>query len=78
MLARDDVEEKGMRAEEEVGLPPSYYLDEADDPDILALRRQEDGTLVAAFSAWGATKEGIAEAAEEDHRALSARTASST
>jgi hypothetical protein len=46
----------------------SYYLDEA-DPDILILRRQ-DGSLVAAFSARGATKEGIIEAAEEDYREL--------
>ena len=45
-----------------------YYLDEA-DPDILVLRRQ-DGSFVAAFSARGATKEGIAQAAEEDYQAL--------
>ena len=43
-----------------------YYLDES-DPDILLLRRQ-DGTFVAAFSAIGATREGIVEAAEEDYR----------
>jgi hypothetical protein len=42
-----------------------YYLDES-DPDILVLRRQ-DGTVVAAFSAQGATKEGIIQAAEEDY-----------
>ena len=46
----------------------SYYLDES-DPDVLVLRRQ-DGTFVAAFSAQGATKEGIRRAAEEDYRAL--------
>ena len=45
-----------------------YYLDES-DPDILVLRRQ-DGSSVAAFSAQGATREGIVEAAEEDYRAL--------
>ena len=44
------------------------YLDET-DPDILILRRQ-DGAFVAAFSASGATKEGIAQAAEEDYLAL--------
>ena len=44
-----------------------YYLDES-DPDILVLRRQ-DGTFVAAFSASGATSEGIAEAAKEDYYA---------
>ncbi len=57
--------------EEELELPPSYYLDEA-DPDVVLLRRQ-DGTFVAAFSASGATKEGIVGAAEEDHRTLLAR-----
>jgi hypothetical protein len=46
----------------------SYYLDEA-DPDILILRRQ-DGSFVAAFSAQGATKESIREAAEADYVAI--------
>jgi hypothetical protein len=45
-----------------------YYLDES-DPDIVVLRRQ-DGTFVAAFSARGATREGIVEAAKEDYRRL--------
>jgi hypothetical protein len=45
-----------------------YYLGES-DPDILILRRQ-DGTVVAAFSAQGATKEGIMQAAQEDYRAV--------
>jgi hypothetical protein len=45
-----------------------YYLDES-DPDMLVLRRQ-DGAFVGAFSARGATKEGITQAAEEDYRAL--------
>ena len=45
-----------------------YYLDES-DPDILVLRRQ-DGAFVAAFSARGATREGIAEAAKEDYPKL--------
>ena len=49
-------------------LPNSYYLDEA-DPDVLVLRRQ-DHTFVAAFSAMGATREGIVEAAREDYAAL--------
>jgi hypothetical protein len=47
-------------------LPEHYYLDES-DPDVLVLRRQ-DGTFVAAFSAQGATKEGIVEAAKEDYK----------
>ncbi len=46
----------------------NYFLDES-DPDIVVLRRQ-DGSFVAAFSASGATKEGIIQAAEEDYRAL--------
>jgi hypothetical protein len=50
-----------------------YHLDES-DPDILVLRRQ-DGTFVAAFSARGATREGITEAAKEDYQVLLARLA---
>ena len=45
-----------------------YRLDES-DPDVVVLRRQ-DGTFVAAFSAQGATREGIVEAAREDYAAL--------
>jgi len=45
-----------------------YYLDES-DPDIVVLRRQ-DGAFVAAFSALGATREGLVEAAKEDYRKL--------
>ena len=50
--------------------PPSsyYYLDES-DPDILILCRQDE-SFVAAFSAQGATRESIVEAAKEDYRAL--------
>ena len=46
----------------------NYYIDES-DPDIVVLRRQ-DGSFVAAFSARGATREGITEAAKEDYRQL--------
>ena len=55
---------------EEATLRPryEYYLDES-DADVLVLRRQ-DGAFVAAFSARGATREGILEAAEDDYRAL--------
>jgi hypothetical protein len=49
-------------------LPPTYYLDES-DPDILTLRRKDD-TFVAAFSAQGATREGIIEAAMQDYKSL--------
>jgi hypothetical protein len=51
-----------------VSPPSSYYLDES-DPDILILCRQ-DGSFVAAFSAQGANRESIVEAAKEDYRAL--------
>jgi hypothetical protein len=58
-----------MGTEGERRLPKfDYYLDES-DPDVLVLRRQ-DGTFVAAFSALGATREGILEAAGEDYRRL--------
>ena len=66
--------ERGRREQsgEGVGdLPESYYLDES-DPDILVLCRQ-DGTFVTAFSAQGATREGIVEATKEDYQALLAR-----
>ena len=45
-----------------------YHLDES-DPDVVVLRRQ-DGAFVAAFSARGATREGIVGATKEDYRAL--------
>ena len=45
-----------------------YYIDES-DPDVVVLRRQ-DGSFVAAFSARGATTEGILEAAKEDYGQL--------
>jgi hypothetical protein len=45
-----------------------YHLDES-DPDVVILRRR-DGAFVAAFSAMGATREGILEAAREDHARL--------
>ena len=57
----------GGESEEDEPLLPKfyYYLDES-DPDIVVLRRQ-DGSFVAAFSAQGATREGIVEAAKEDY-----------
>ena len=45
-----------------------YYIDES-DPDVVVLRRQ-DGSFVAAFSARGATRESIVEAAKEDYGKL--------
>jgi hypothetical protein len=54
---------------EEPKLPKfDYHLDES-DPDIAMLRRQ-DGAFVGAFSARGAARGGIMEAAQEDCRAL--------
>jgi hypothetical protein len=53
---------------EELTVPEfNYYLDES-DPDIVVLRREDD-SFVAAFSAQGATREGIREAAMKDYRA---------
>ena len=53
--------------EDEPLLPKIHYSLDESDPDILVLRRQ-DGSFVAAFSARGATREGIEEAAKEDYR----------
>jgi two-component system NtrC family sensor kinase len=58
----------GVSMDEEMRPKFNYYLDES-DPDIVVLRRQ-DGSFVAAFSARGATREGITEAAKEDYRQL--------
>ena len=52
-----------------------YYLDES-DPDVLILCRQ-DGAYVAPFSASGATRKGIVEAAKEDYGQLSEADAAS-
>ena len=57
----------------EAGLPEHYRLDES-DPDVVVLRR-DDGTFVAAFSAMGATTEGLVEAAREDYVSLGEQTA---
>jgi hypothetical protein len=70
-LSRPRPIERGHRGkgEREGELPKfDYYLDES-DPDIPILRR-EDGTFVAAFSAEGATREGIVEAAMEDYQEI--------
>ena len=57
---------------EEPRLPSFYYFLDESDPDILVLRRQ-DGSFVAAFSAQGATKEGILQVAEEDYLRIASR-----
>jgi len=46
-------------------LPPGYRLER--DADLLELRRT-DGSLVAAFSARGASPAAVVREAEEDHR----------
>jgi hypothetical protein len=54
---------------ERKGLPKfDYRLDES-DPDVVVLRRQ-DGSFVAVFSARGATRGGILEAAKVDYAKL--------
>ena len=53
-----------MRSEEP-RLPLGYRLDRR-DPDLWTLRRPE-GWVVAYFSAQGATREAIEQAAWEDH-----------
>lgn len=55
-----------LRPEGRLCLPPGYCLDES-DPDILASRRS-DGTVVAFFSAQGATGGTIEETAWEDYK----------
>jgi hypothetical protein len=50
-------------------LPKFDYCIDKSDPDIVVLRRQ-DGSFVAAFSARGATRESIVEAAKEDYGKL--------
>ena len=55
-------------SEDELLPKVDYYIDES-DPDVVVLRHQ-DGSFVAAFSARGATREGIVEAAKEDYRGL--------
>ena len=54
---------------DEPRLPVFVYHTDESDPDIVVLRRQDDA-FVAAFSARGATRESILEAAKEDYRAL--------
>jgi hypothetical protein len=66
----------GPDQEEQPLLLPSfgYYLDES-DPDIVVVLRRQDGSYVAPFSAQGATREGIVEAAREDYAALAGENA---
>jgi hypothetical protein len=65
---RYDTSESSESMESKMLAKFDYHLDES-DPDIVVLRRQ-DGTFVAAFSAYGVTREGIVQAAKEDYRML--------
>ena len=56
-------------SKEDLLFPSFGYLLDESDPDIVVLRRQDDA-FVAAFSARGATREGIVEAAKEDYGEL--------
>ena len=47
-------------------LPRGYKLDEVTEPEVVVLRRP-DGSVVAVFSAWGASRELIERAAWEDY-----------
>jgi hypothetical protein len=68
-LQPEEVSDGPHQDEEDLLFPSfNYYLDES-DPDILMLRREDD-TFAAAFSARGATREGIIEAAKDDYREL--------
>jgi hypothetical protein len=49
-------------------LPPGYRLDRS-DPDLWTLRRRE-GWVVAYFSALGATREAVEQAAWEDYQVV--------
>ena len=69
LIERDDEVAPASVPGEGEWLPKfDYHLDES-DPDVAVLRRQ-DGSFVAAFSAQGATREGILEAAKEDYAKL--------
>jgi hypothetical protein len=63
----DGIPERDKSGARRTHLAAAYYLDES-DPDIAVLRRR-DGSFVAAFSAQGASREGIVEAAREDYLA---------
>ena len=50
-----------------LALPPGYDLEHGAKVEVLLLRRG-DGSVVAAFSAKGATPATVTRTAEEDHR----------
>jgi hypothetical protein len=56
----------GTGSAEEVHLPAGYVLDRS-DPDVLILRSPQE-TVIARFSAWGATTEAIEHEARKHYR----------
>ena len=56
----------GTGSPEEPRLPPGYALDRS-DPDVLVLRCPH-GTVIARFSAWGATAEAVEREARTHYR----------
>jgi hypothetical protein len=63
--------QEGVVDKHSLRLPQSSYLDES-DPDSAILHRS-DGSFLAAFSAQGASKEGIRQGATEDYHRLLAQ-----
>jgi hypothetical protein len=63
--SRDTPSGGTLRPEDEVLLPPGYYLDRS-DTEVLVLRSPE-GALMARFSARGYATESVEREAWEDH-----------
>jgi hypothetical protein len=54
------------RENKEAHLPPGYCLDTS---EVLCwVLRRPDGTAAARFGAWGASREGVEQAARDDHK----------
>jgi hypothetical protein len=61
----DDVSALDAYREGEISLPPGYTIEHG--ADVLLIRR-EGGTVVAAFSARGATPKEVERTAWDDHK----------
>ncbi len=61
----DDVSALDAYREGDLPLPPGYTIEHG--AEVLLLRR-EGGSVVAAFSAWGATAREVKRTAWDDHR----------
>jgi hypothetical protein len=64
----ENVSALGAYREGELLLPPGYTIER--DADVLLVRR-EGGSVVAAFSARGATSEEVKRTAWDDHKRTS-------